>query len=75
MDSIGFVWGDMLEDQLLKKFIELREFKEKHGHTVVLQSMNKQLARWMNRQRQKCDRENRTKMLDSLGFIWKFKST
>ena len=32
--------------------------------------MNKQLAYWIATQRSECKREDRIKMLDSIGFVW-----
>ena len=68
LDSIGFVW-DLYEAQWIEIFDELRDFKEKHGHAKVTRSMNKQLAHWVKRQRFECKREDRIKLLDSLGFV------
>jgi len=84
LNSLDFVW-DAQEDRWLERFEQLREYKEKFGHTVVPQRYkeNPQLGRWVTDQRvmyrafmeeSKETRsvvvQRRIDMLNWMGFCW-----
>jgi len=84
LNSLDFVW-DAQEDRWLERFEQLREYKEKFGHTVVPQRYkeNPQLGRWVTDQRvmyrafmeesmetRSVVVQRRIDMLNWMGFCW-----
>jgi hypothetical protein len=70
LDQLGFVWSphDLLWD---KNFLELKKFKEIHGHLNV--PFDGFLNKWILRQRRQKKKMDVSKIekLDQLGFIWR----
>ena len=79
LDSIGFVWK-FQEAQLAfhweVRFQQLVDYKRVYGNCHVPQRFkeNKQLGKWVSTQRENKEKmsEEKRKMLDSIGFVWKF---
>ncbi|WP_080132990.1 DEAD/DEAH box helicase [Chlamydia suis] len=75
LEEIGFVWR-VLEEAWEENFLELKRFREEHGHCKVPQRypQNPQLASWVSKQRvdfKKGDlSEDRIARLEELGFVW-----
>jgi hypothetical protein len=78
LDSLGFVWGPQ-DAAWEARFIELKRFKDQHGHCNVSAqwSDNRQLVTWVRNQRNffRAGRihPQRKARLDALGFEWKRK--
>jgi len=82
LDEAGFVWlvrppnyegsNDYQEKLWMERFEELKEFMKENNHTMVRWKDNKPLLQWIAKQRnmEKHLREDRKKMLDSIGFVW-----
>ncbi|MEB2690595.1 DEAD/DEAH box helicase [Chlamydia suis] len=75
LEEIGFVW-DVLKEEWEKNFLELKRFREEHGHCKVPRGypQNPQLASWVSNQRTKFKKgklaEDRVARLKELGFVW-----
>ena len=69
MDEMNIVAGG--EDRWLEKFNQLKEFYQKHGHTKVpyCNGADNSLCNWVINQRRRCNMENRTTLLKSIGFV------
>jgi hypothetical protein len=75
LDEIGFVWSGRaaLEQRWEKRFAELVEFKQRHGHCLVSDSLDRALSNWVKIQRATRARlsPERRRRLDEVGFVWK----
>uniref|UniRef100_UPI0009B050FF DEAD/DEAH box helicase n=1 Tax=Chlamydia suis TaxID=83559 RepID=UPI0009B050FF len=75
LEELGFVW-DVLEEEWEENFLELKRFREEHGHCKVPQRypQNPQLASWVSDQRVDFKNgklaEDRIARLEELGFVW-----
>ena len=75
LEEIGFVW-DILEGAWEENFMELKRFREEHGHCKVPRkySKNPQLASWVHHQREYFKKgklaEDRIGRLNEIGFVW-----
>ena len=75
LDEIGFIW-DAFDDNWEKRFSELIEYREKHGHCRVLFEWpeNIKLSLWVGTQRQDKKKRKidpiRASRLDEIGFDW-----
>jgi hypothetical protein len=75
LDGIGFCWG-IFDEQWGEMFSALVEFNNTFGHCNVplRHPENRKLGRWVSRQRELKKlgqlEEQRTKLLDSIGFDW-----
>ncbi|WP_257616748.1 DEAD/DEAH box helicase [Chlamydia suis] len=76
LEELGFVW-DVLEGFWEEKFMELKLFREEHGHCKVPEGypQNPQLASWVSNQRQYFKKgklaEDRIERLEEIGFVWR----
>ena len=83
LESIGFVW-DSHASTWIKRFQDLRDFREKHGHCNVPHnySLDPELATWVKCQRRQYKLYwssnkasgmtlDRMEALNKLGFAWK----
>ncbi|MDY4960476.1 MAG: Helicase associated domain protein, partial [Chlamydia suis] len=75
LEELGFVW-DVLEEEWEENFLELKRFREEHGHCKVPQRypQNPDLGTWVSVQR-RCFKkgklaEDRIARLEELGFVW-----
>jgi hypothetical protein len=88
LEMIGFIWQVRKDKDSLyriteklwnKWYKELVKFKRTHGHCIVTEktSGNLQLAHWVSRQRHFRHKmpENRRKILDKIGFVWRVDTT
>jgi hypothetical protein len=80
LNDVGFVWevGKKWKECLWEdRLSQLLEFKEKHGHTVVLHDYgpNSELAQWVTDQRELHEKgtlkKERIAKLNGVGFKWK----
>jgi superfamily II DNA or RNA helicase len=78
LNQIGFDW-DPINNRWERMFVELLEFKKKHGHVNVPQKSRKypKLAAWVAKQRfdkkkKRAVLAGRADRLDELGFTWAF---
>ena len=85
LDEIGFVWkADMIAARIcgddkkwLQQYEKLVELKRKNGHCILpFNDMeDKYLRSWVRMQRmnhtKKTMREDRNKLLDEIGFVWR----
>ncbi|WP_231911662.1 DEAD/DEAH box helicase [Chlamydia suis] len=75
LEEIGFVW-DVLEEEWKKNFLELKRFREEHGHCKVPQRypQNPSLGVWVGDQRERFKKgklaEDRIARLEEIGFVW-----
>ncbi|WP_257616910.1 helicase associated domain-containing protein, partial [Chlamydia suis] len=75
LEEIGFVWR-VLEEAWEENFLELKRFREEHGHCKVPQRypQNPQLASWVRRQRSDFKKgklaEDKIARLEEIGFVW-----
>ncbi|MDD6309771.1 MAG: helicase associated domain-containing protein, partial [Chlamydia suis] len=75
LEEIGFVWR-VLEEAWEENFLELKRFREEHGHCKVPVGypQNPQLASWVSNQRTKFKKgklaEDRVARLKEIGFVW-----
>jgi hypothetical protein len=75
LDDIGFMWNPS-ESKWEEMFEALIEYKNNHGNCNVTQrwTENKQLASWVNNQRNRCKKgqldEDKIKRLEDIGFEW-----
>jgi hypothetical protein len=82
LDAIGFEWNPPKTNQPTSfedRIVQLKEFKEKHGHLKVTDKLDKKLASYCNNVRQarrKPDAgimnitEEKIAALDEIGFVW-----
>jgi hypothetical protein len=76
LEDIGFVWNP-IDSQWEEMFIELTEYKDKHGDCNVpcQWAENKQLDKWNSHQRANYQKgilsKDRIKRLEDIGFVWK----
>ena len=84
LEKIGFSWDTRTRGSTwMKRYEELKKFKEMHGHCNVLQddSVNKELSQWVETQRQEYQQRQEGKesssltgdrilMLKEIGFVW-----
>ncbi len=71
LNRLGFVW-DIKEGQWLEYYNELCQFVEINGHTNV-GGNNRPLQAWMTRCRTKPLSEEKTALLNGIGFVWDLK--
>ena len=75
LEELGFVW-DVTEEAWEKNFLELKRFREEHGHCKVPWGypQNPSLGVWVCDQRKKFKKgklaEDRIARLEELGFVW-----
>ena len=72
LDALGFVW-DPVDQSWEERFSELVAYKKKYGDCLVSSSWkNKQLARWVVKQRAKRGAlsSDKIKRLNALRFVW-----
>ncbi len=77
LNSIGFVW-DPIDVRWNSDFLVLKKFLSREGHLRVPQRHSEggvKIGAWVDRQRQENNKgklsQERKKLLDSVGFIWK----
>jgi hypothetical protein len=77
LNSIGFVW-DPIAVRWNSDFLVLKKFLSREGHLRVPQKHSEggvKIGAWVDRQRQENKKgklsQERKKLLDSVGFIWK----
>ncbi|WP_180375819.1 helicase associated domain-containing protein, partial [Chlamydia suis] len=75
LEELGFVW-DVTEEAWEKNFLELKRFREEHGHCNVpsVYPQNPSLGVWVKHQREYFKSaklaEDRIARLEELGFVW-----
>uniref|UniRef100_UPI00214BFF36 helicase associated domain-containing protein n=1 Tax=Chlamydia suis TaxID=83559 RepID=UPI00214BFF36 len=75
LEEIGFVWR-VLKEAWEENFLELKRFREEHGHCKVPHRypQNPQLASWVRNQRTDFKEgklaEDRVARLEEIGFVW-----
>eukprot|EP00522_Entomoneis_paludosa_P001610 CAMPEP_0172471124 /NCGR_PEP_ID=MMETSP1065-20121228/67655_1 /TAXON_ID=265537 /ORGANISM="Amphiprora paludosa, Strain CCMP125" /LENGTH=965 /DNA_ID=CAMNT_0013229211 /DNA_START=275 /DNA_END=3172 /DNA_ORIENTATION=+ len=77
MDALDFMW-DPLNDKWGKRYEELKDYRDKHGHCNVPAGYpeNRELAHWVTEQRYKKKHNDagfskeRIQLLNDLGFEW-----
>ncbi len=74
LDKIGFEWDSKGNDNWMKRYRELVEFKKRTGTTFVSRTVNAKLAGWCRFQRNQCKEQWRIDLLNDIGFIWSPKS-
>ncbi|WCK57351.1 Helicase associated domain protein (plasmid) [Aneurinibacillus sp. Ricciae_BoGa-3] len=76
LEQIGFVW-DTFFDQWYENFLQLKDFREQHGHCNVPKGYIEypSLASWVQTQRifysQNRMDKRRFELLEELGFVWR----
>lgn len=80
LDELGFAWEvPSAVTPFEERLVQLKEFKEKHGHLKVTNKVDKQLASWCSNMRAARRNpkgsglhasEERIRMLDEIGFEW-----
>ena len=77
LNSIGFIW-DPIAERWNSDFLVLKKFASREGHCKVPKKHSEdgvKIGAWTDRQRQEHNKgklsQERKKLLDSLGFIWK----
>jgi hypothetical protein len=71
LEKIGFVWTNRPHTAWMKRYEELKTYKEKHGHCSPPTGQSS-LGRWVATQRSSKAKmsEDRRKLLDKIGFVW-----
>ncbi|WP_080121412.1 DEAD/DEAH box helicase [Chlamydia suis] len=75
LEELGFVW-DVFEEAWEKNFMELKRFREEHGHCNVPQRFfkNPSLGAWVSQKRNDFKKgdlsEDRIARLEEIGFVW-----
>ena len=71
LNEIGFDWNPFRQDWF-QMYERLVAYKKKHGNTLVPRSFedDRQLANWVNAQRQSCKESDRIDLLNAIGFVW-----
>ncbi|KAL7489119.1 hypothetical protein ACHAW6_014726 [Cyclotella cf. meneghiniana] len=84
LNSLGFHWSTRYEVLWDQRVIELKEFKQKHGHCMVPRNYepNPQLSSWVATQRKSYKlkmngkssylTDQRQKQLEDLDFVWSY---
>lgn len=72
LDSIGFRWTRVNNDQWMEMYELLVAHKEKYNTTCVPKGWegNPSLARWTSLQRRRCKLKDRVDLLNEIGFVW-----
>jgi len=71
LDAIGFVWGESHEAHWGRMYRRLVEYKAKYNTAYVPNDdPDQELERWVRGQRRQCERLDRRKKLDEIGFVW-----
>jgi len=70
LESIGFVF-DRSESNWMHMYCQLCSYKEKHGSTTVPLRWTEvpSLGEWVYVQRYRCEKKERVKLLDDIGFV------
>ena len=75
LEAIGIEW-EPRDERWEAMFELLVQFKQQHGHCIVLHkgAKDRQLAWWCKKQRQRRQRlyANQVQRLDQIGFVWDF---
>ncbi len=87
LEKIGFNWGSERYFGGVKpaelwdlRYSQLIEFKQQHGHCKVPYNYpdNKQLGKWVSKQRQRRKQNKltpeRERLLEEIGFVWSLSS-
>jgi hypothetical protein len=75
LDAIGFVWSKRTLVAWMSRYEELKAFKSKHGHCSP-PTQQSPLGAWVASQRQSQTTlpQERRRLLDEIGFVWRVRA-
>lgn len=86
LNFLQFPWNTRGEEHWSRNYESLKEFREKHGHTMVPRTYHEvqNLCHWVTDQRRQFKNlaqgkpstmtKDRQKLLDSIGFVWQVRN-
>jgi hypothetical protein len=70
LESIGFVWRDVLENTLSDMYERLVAYKKKLNTTCVPRKEDAKLSIWISNQRVRCKEKDLIDLLNDIDFVW-----